>query len=103
MERRRAPSVAGALRAALSDPKDKQRVMEIIGWDNTQASRYLSGQMGIVEDKLDAAIAAVGFVAVTPKYINWLAEGCEIGAHCQCARDGLGVCGPDSGKMKRAA
>jgi hypothetical protein len=91
-----APSLARALRSALSDPRDKARVMDLLGWDGSQVSRFLSGQMGITEDKLDAAIAAVGFVAVSPQYLDSLAYLCQVGAGCRCARSGKGECGGNS-------
>lgn len=97
------PSVARALRMALSDPQAKHQVMEALDWDASQVSRFLSGGMGIVEEKIDAAIAAVGFVCVSPEYLDFLAYGSQIGAACRCARSGMGECGKHKVQMKRAA
>jgi len=93
MDTRVASSVARALRGALTDPRDKHRVMEALGWDASQVSRYLSGGMGLVDDKLDVAIQAVGFVCVSPEYLNAMATLCKVGANCECARSGMGECG----------
>ena len=98
-----APSLARALRSALSDPRDKQRVMDALNWDASQVSRYLSGQMVITEDKIDTAIQAVGYVPVSPQYLDSLAYLSKVGAGCECARRGLGECGGGISQMKRAA
>lgn len=81
-----------ALRAALSGPGrlDMQRS---IGWDNSQVSRFLNGDQGVVIDKLDAMVASVGYVLVTRKYLDAVATLGEVGMHCECARQGMGECG----------
>jgi len=81
-----------AMRVALSGPQ-RQDVQRSIGWDNSQVSRFLNGDQGIVIDKLDALAAAVGYVLVTRKYLDAVATLGEVGMHCECARQGLGECG----------
>lgn len=81
-----------ALRAALSGPQ-RQDVQRCVGWDNSQVSRFLNGDQGIVIDKLDALVAAVGYVLITRKYLDAVATLGEVGMHCECARQGLGECG----------
>lgn len=71
----------------------RHEVAQSIGWDDSQASRFLSGQMGVVIDKLDALVGAAGFVLVTRKYLDAVATLGEVGMHCHCAREGLGECG----------
>lgn len=60
MEELFVPSLASALRKALTDPKRKFEVMKILGWDNTQVNKYLAGKMGITEAKLDKVADALG-------------------------------------------
>ncbi len=52
-----APSMARSFRQYLTDPRLKPAVMEALGWDDSQVSRFLSGTQGITIDKLDAAVA----------------------------------------------
>ncbi|QBP10132.1 DNA-binding protein [Cupriavidus metallidurans] len=80
-----------ALRVALSGPK-RRVIQQTIGWDNSQVSRFLNGDQGVVIDKLDALAAAVGYVLVTRKYLDAVATLGEVGMHCECARQGLGEC-----------
>ena len=86
------PSIEHALRRALSGP-DRHDVARSVGWDDSQVSRFLSGGQGIVLDKLDALVHAVGFVLVTRKYLDAVSTLGEVGMHCHCAREGLGECG----------
>ncbi|WP_028498284.1 helix-turn-helix domain-containing protein [Microvirgula aerodenitrificans] len=91
-----APTLIGleqAFRSALTSPRDKRAVADALSWDDSQVSRFLSGQQGIPIDKLDAAIQALGYVPVTPRYLDCLAYMGQIGASCQCARQGMGECG----------
>ncbi len=81
-----------ALRAALCGPQ-RQDVQRTVGWDNSQVSRFLNGDQGIVIDKLDALVAAVGYVLITRKYLDAVTTLGEVGMHCECAREGLGECG----------
>ncbi|WP_367649873.1 hypothetical protein [Burkholderia pseudomallei] len=58
-----------ALRHALHGPK-RHEVQAALGWDDSEVSRFLSGGKGIVIDKIDTLVAAVGFVCVTRKYLD---------------------------------
>ncbi|AFI64810.1 phage DNA-binding protein [Burkholderia pseudomallei] len=84
-----------ALRHALHGPK-RQDVQQALGWDDSQVSRFLSGGQGVVIDKIDTLVAAVGFVLVTRKYLDAVATLGEVGVHCECARRGYGECRPGS-------
>ncbi|WP_459906949.1 DNA-binding protein [Caballeronia sp. HLA56] len=80
-----------ALRQALHGPQ-RQEVQAALNWDDSQVSRFLSGSQGVVIDKLDTLVAAVGFVLVTRKYLDAVATLGEVGVHCECARRGHGEC-----------
>ncbi|QRX85080.1 DNA-binding protein [Glaciimonas sp. PAMC28666] len=80
-----------ALRRALTGP-GRQSVQKHVGWDDSQVSRFLNGGQGVVIDKLDSLVAAVGFVLVTGKYLDAMSTLGEVGMHCECARQGQGEC-----------
>ena len=87
------PSMDRAFRQALTDPSTRAKARDRLGWDDSQVSRFLSGQMGITIDKIDAAIEILGMVVTTPGYMDFLSYGAKIGANCHCARAGMGECG----------
>jgi len=87
------PTMERAFRTALADPALRRSVCDRLGWDDSQVSRFLSGQMGLTIDKVDAAIEVLGMVVTTPQYMDFLAYGARIGANCHCARQGMGECG----------
>lgn len=87
------PSMERAFRQALTDPSVRQAARSRLGWDESQVSRFLSGQTGLTIDKIDAAIEVLGMVVTTPRYMDFLAYGASIGANCHCARAGMGECG----------
>ncbi|GAA0493586.1 DNA-binding protein [Pigmentiphaga daeguensis] len=80
-------------REALSDPSTRADVRGALGWDDSQVSRFLSGQTGLTIDKIDAAIGALDLVVTSRRYMDFLAYGSQIGAACHCARAGMGECG----------
>ncbi|QRQ89128.1 hypothetical protein [Cupriavidus oxalaticus] len=80
------------LREALTGP-GRVDVQRAIGWDDSNISRFLSGNQGVVIDKLDAMVSAVGYVLITRKYLDAVTTLGEVGMHCECAREGLGECG----------
>lgn len=80
-----------ALRAALNSPR-RHEVAAAVGWDDSQVSRFLSSGQGIVIDKLDALVSAVGYVLVTRRYLDAMSTLGEVGMHCECARQGMGEC-----------
>lgn len=86
-------SMDRAFRQALTDPSLKAVAKEKLGWDESQVSRFLSGQMGLTIDKIDQAIEVLDMVVTTVSYMDFLAYGARIGANCHCARQGLGECG----------
>jgi len=87
------PSMEQLLRNALTHPRTCTVVRERLEWDSSQVSKFLSGQMGVTIDKIDAAIEVLGMVVTTPSYMDFLAYGAKIGANCYCARAGAGECG----------
>jgi len=87
------PSMERAFRQALTDPELRSQACSRLGWDDSQVSRFLSGQMGLPINKIDAAIEVLGMVVTTPRYMDFLAYGASIGANCHCARAGMGECG----------
>lgn len=87
------PSMERTFRRVLSDPRMRSEVQAAMGWDDSQISRFLSGQMGITIDKVDAAIGALGMVITTKRYMDFLSYGSQIGTACVCARAGAGECG----------
>lgn len=88
------PTMERAFRQALTDPAARAAARDRLGWDDSQVSRFLSGQMGLTIDKVDAAVQVLGMVVTTPAYMDFLAYGARIGANCHCARAGMGECGP---------
>ncbi|PRP68741.1 DNA-binding protein [Chromobacterium amazonense] len=86
-------SIERGLRSALTNPRTASKVADSLNWDNSQVSRFLSGQMGLTIDKIDTAVQALGYVCVQPKYLDAMATLCQVGANCACARKGLGECG----------
>lgn len=92
---RHIPRIEQSLREALTGP-GRHEVQRAVGWDDSQVSRFLSGGQGVVIDKLDALVGAVGYVLVTRRYLDAVATLGEVGMHCECARQGLGECGRTS-------
>lgn len=82
-----------ALRLALSGG-NKQDLTDAMGWDQPFVSRFLAGTAGVTIDKLDTLVSQAGFVLVSTRYLNAVTTLCEVGAHCECARQGRGECGP---------
>ncbi|MBV2180914.1 MAG: DNA-binding protein [Castellaniella sp.] len=91
--KRKKPSMEHAFRAALTDNELSSEICKRVGWDSTQVSRFLSGQMGLTIGKLDSAIEALGMVVASREYMDFLAYGAKVGASCECARSGAGECG----------
>jgi hypothetical protein len=91
--RTRAPSIENALRAALSNPRTKAQTRDELSMDDSQVSRFLSGQAGITIDKLDAMVKALGMVVTSRQYMDALAFMAQTGTACECARAGMGECG----------
>ena len=89
-----AGTIERVLRQSLSQPGSA--VAEAAGWDSSNVSRFLSGQQGVPIGKIDAIVAAAGYVLIGRKYLEALATFGEVGAHCRCARNGGGECGPAS-------
>lgn len=86
------PNIEKALRLLLAGD-ERKAAMEVLNWDASQVSRFLSGQNGIPIDKIDQVIGLTGFVMVTPRYLEGLASMAETGVGCRCAREGGGECG----------
>lgn len=80
------------LRQNLSQPNSA--VAKAAGWDGSSVSRFLSGQQGVPISKIDAIVAAAGYVMVGRQYFDAFAVFGEVGMHCKCARAGGGECGP---------
>ena len=90
-----------AVREALSNPKSANDVKDATGWDASSVSRFLSGGAGVPLEKLDALLSAVGFVAVSARYLDALGTMSEVGTHCRCARQGMGECHPSTPKLPK--
>ena len=56
IEFQRKPSIERAFREALTDPRARGPIAESLGWDESQVSRFLSGQLGIPIGKIDAGL-----------------------------------------------
>ncbi|MCP1679429.1 DNA-binding protein [Kerstersia gyiorum] len=82
-----------AFRSALTDPSTRADIREALGWDDSQVSRFLSGQTGLTIEKIDAAIGALDMIVTTRRYLDFLAYGAQVGTACYCARAGMGACG----------
>lgn len=80
------------LRAALTGP-ERHSVKEAAGWDDSNISRILSGQQGITIERLETVFESIGISLVTRKYLDAMATMCQVGANCECARNGQGECG----------
>ncbi|AXK61513.1 DNA-binding protein [Burkholderia sp. IDO3] len=89
----RKPSIERAFREALTDPRARGPVAEALGWDESQVSRFLSGQLGIPIGKIDAGIAALELRCVSREYLDGLSTMSKVGVNCHCAREGFGECG----------
>jgi hypothetical protein len=89
----RRPSIERAFREGLSDPRTRGPIAEALGWDDSQVSRFQSGQLGIPINKIDAAIAALELRVVSREYLDGLSTMSKVGVNCRCAREGLGECG----------
>lgn len=81
-----------AVREVFTNPKTSGDARETVGWDAPSVTRFLSTQSGVTIDKLDALLAAAGYVAVSAQYLDALATMSEVGTHCKCARQGMGEC-----------
>ncbi len=87
------PSMGQAFRRAMAEPQTRAILQDALGWDDSQVSRFVSGQSGLTIDKIDAAIEALSLVVTSRRYMDYLAYGSQIGAACHCARAGMGACG----------
>lgn len=84
--------VEAQLRTALAGPA-RHDIKAATGWDDSQLSRFLSGGQGVTIDRIEALFNAVGIALVTRKYLDAMATMCQVGANCECARNGQGECG----------
>ncbi|WJN74397.1 helix-turn-helix domain-containing protein [Burkholderia anthina] len=89
----RKPSIERAFREALTDPRSRAPVAEALGWDESQVSRFLSGQLGIPIGKIDAGLNALELRVVSREYLDGLSTMSKVGVNCHCAREGFGECG----------
>ncbi len=87
------PSMESQFRQALASPKSREAIQAALGWDDSQVSRFLSGQLGLPINKIDAAIAALDMRVVTRQYLDAIGTLSITGAQCWCAREGYGNCG----------
>lgn len=85
--------IAAAIRRKLTDSQQRQQMIDVLDWSNSDVSRFLSGNQGIPLDKLDVLIKAVGYVAVENNYLSAVQTLCVVGSQCQCALQGRGACG----------
>ncbi|MDO6525419.1 hypothetical protein Q4519_06950 [Motilimonas sp. 1_MG-2023] len=80
------------LRKSLTSSQ-RHAVKGATGWDDSNISRFLSGQQGVTIDRIDELFNSVGITLVTRKYLDAMATMCQVGANCECARNGQGECG----------
>lgn len=80
------------LRTALTSSQ-RHAVKDATGWDDSNISRFLSGQQGVTIDRIDELFNVIGISLVTRKYLDAMATMCQVGANCECARNGQGECG----------
>lgn len=81
------------LRLALTDADMKQKLLDATRWDSSMPAKVLSGAAGITIDKLDAVCRSLGLSIVQVDYMEYLAQGNEIGSRCCKARLSMGSCG----------
>lgn len=82
-----------ALRLAMANQNQRQKLLDVTGWDASMPSKVCSGATGITLEKLDAMCRALGLTIVEVGYMDYLARGNEIGSRCCKARLSLGNCG----------
>ncbi len=68
----RKPSIERAFREALSDPRSRGPIAEALGWDDSQVSRFLSGNLGVPINKIDAGLNALELRVVSREYLDGL-------------------------------
>lgn len=91
--RMRRPSIERALRQLLTNPATRGNAREKLEMDDSQVSRFLSGQAGLPIDKIDRALDLVDMVLVRPAYLAAMVELADTGVSCSCALAGGGNCG----------
>ena len=85
-------TIERVLRQHLGQPGSAAQ--EAAGCDSSNVSRVLAGQQGIPLGKIDAVVAAAGYVLISKRYFDAIGIMGEVGMHCHCARTGGGECGP---------
>ncbi|TDR82185.1 helix-turn-helix domain-containing protein [Paludibacterium purpuratum] len=73
------PSLAHRIRQILMDPKLKQELMTVLGWDNSNVSRYLAGNLGITEDKIDKVVEFLGILNVENRRLAPIIDMADVG------------------------
>ncbi|MDR5815822.1 DNA-binding protein [Caballeronia sp. LZ033] len=86
------PDITESLVALLRGPESK-RAAEKLGWDSSQVSRFLSGELGIKKEQLNTAIELTSLAVVTRQYLDAMWVIGKVGMSCECARAGMGECG----------
>lgn len=86
------PDLTEALVGLLRGPESK-RAAEKLGWDSSQVSRFLSGDLGIKREQLNTAIDLTAMALVTRPYLDSIRHIALVGMSCECARAGMGECG----------
>lgn len=84
--------IESVLRGALTS-QQRHDVKDALKWDDSQVSRFLSGGQGVTIDRIEELFSAIGIALVTRRYLDAMATMCEVGASCECARNGQGECG----------
>lgn len=90
-----AKSVEQVVRSCLGNPKMRDDIAAAVGWrdPSSSISRVLSGGQGIQLKDLDSLLKECGLIMVTPRYLDWLTYGAQIGANCWCERNNMsGAC-----------
>jgi hypothetical protein len=89
----RSPLIERVLRAAIGDAKLKAKILEVTGWDESMPSKVINGQAGILLKHFDAICKVLDLAVAEVAYMNYLAQGNQIGSNCACARASMGACG----------
>lgn len=82
-----------SIRVAMTDAKKRDLLLTATGWDSSMPTKVCSGNAGITIDKLDSICRALGLTIVDIEYMEYLAQGNEIGSRCCKARLSMGSCG----------
>ncbi len=88
----REPLLTATLRDACRDAGKRRAICEATGWDDSMPNKVVNGA-GVTLEKIHALLESLGLVVTTQDYMDYLAQGNQIGSSCRCARMSMGACG----------